>query len=359
MQAPKPNSTLVILTPGFPENEAESVMIPTKQVFIRELNRLYPSLNIIILSFRLPLSTASYNWYQNTVIPFGDTKKGKATTLIKWIRVWKRLNQLTSQHKIIGIISFWCGECALVGKYFGWYKNIKHYSWISGQDARESNRLVKLIRPRAEELVAMSDFLVGEFYRNHKIRPKHLIPNGIDPSCFGMASNKRTIDVLGAGSLSTQKHYDVFIDIIAELTRYLPAINSKICGEGEEEERLKLLIERKQLQKNVALLGTTGHRETLKLMQCAKVFIHTSSYEGFGAVCIEALHAGAHVISFCKPMEKEIEHWHFVKSKAEMVQKTLELLRSPDTDYTPVTPYLMKDSARSFINLFIAEKLTP
>ncbi len=358
MQALKQTSTLVILTPGFPENEAESVMIPTKQVFIQELNRLYPSLNIIILSFRLPVSTASYNWYQNTVIPFGSTPKGKANTFIKWIRVWKKLNQLKSQHKIIGIISFWCGECALVGRYFGRYTNIKHYCWISGQDARESNKLVKLIRPEAEELVAMSDFLVGEFYRNHKIRPKHVIPNGIDPSRFGMASNKRTIDVLGAGSLSRQKHYDVFIEIIAELTQHLPAINSKICGEGEEEDRLKFLIERKQLQKNVSLLGTTGHTETLRLMQCARVFLHTSSYEGFGAVCVEALHAGAHVISFCKPMEKEIEHWHFVKSKQEMAQKALELLTSPDTDYTPVTPYLMKDSAQSFINLFIAGKLS-
>lgn len=352
MQALKQTSTLVILTPGFPESEAESVMIPTKQVFIRELNRLYPSLNIIILSFRLPVSTTSYNWYQNTVIPFGSTSKGKANTFIKWIRVWKKLNQLNSQHKIIGIISFWCGECALVGRYFGRLKKIKHYSWISGQDAREGNMLVKLIRPRPEELVTVSDFLVREFYRNHKIRPQHVFPNGIDPNRFPNLTGNKVIDVIGVGSLSSLKQYDIFIEVVNELRKDLPTINAKICGGGEEYDNLQSFIIREQLQENITLLGTTEHAEALTLMQDAKVFLHTSSYEGFGVVCIEALYAGAHVISFCKPMDEEISHWHIVKTKEEMIEKALSILGNQNTDYTPVAPYLMQDSAKMFMNLF-------
>ena len=54
-------------------------------------------------------------------------------------------------------------------------------------------------------------------------------------------------------------------------------------------------------------------------MQRTKIFLHTSSYEGFSGACLEALYAGAHVISFCEPMKQKIDHWHIVKDEKEML----------------------------------------
>ena len=81
-------------------------------------------------------------------------------------------------------------------------------------------------------------------------------------------------------------------------------------------------------------------REILQLMKRAKIFLHTSSYEGFSTVCLEALYAGCHVISFIKPMEHDIGHWHIVQSKEEMVKKAMEILGNRGNNlYTSIAIY--------------------
>jgi hypothetical protein len=75
-------------------------------------------------------------------------------------------------------------------------------------------------------------------------------------------------------------------------------------------------------------------------------------YEGFGAVCIEALYAGAHVISFCDPMETTIQRWTIAKSSEEMTKKTLEILSKDNINHDPVLLYSMSDTAKAVMNLF-------
>jgi glycosyltransferase involved in cell wall biosynthesis len=125
-----------------------------------------------------------------------------------------------------------------------------------------------------------------------------------------------------------------------------------LCGKGDEEKKLRLLIEKFNLQNKITLTGELSHSEVLKIMQRTKIFLHTSSYEGFSGACLEALYAGAHVISFCQPMKQKIAHWHIVKDESEMVTKTMELLNDPSTDLTPVLPFTMDNSAREMMNLF-------
>ena len=110
------------------------------------------------------------------------------------------------------------------------------------------------------------------------------------------------------------------------------------------------------MQNNITLAGEKPHAETLRLMQRTKVFLHTSNYEGFSTVCLEALYAGCHVISFIKPMQHDIDHWHIVQTKEEMVCKALYLLNDTATQYKPVSAYSMDESARTIMNLFGYDK---
>jgi len=100
------------------------------------------------------------------------------------------------------------------------------------------------------------------------------------------------------------------------------------------------------------LTGERKHIEVLQLMLQSKIFLHTSSYEGFSTVCLEALYAGAHVISFIQAMHHLIDHWHIVASKDEMVNKILHLINDPLTDHSPVLAYSIDDSAKEIMNLF-------
>jgi glycosyltransferase involved in cell wall biosynthesis len=346
------NNTLVILTPGFPGSEADSTCLPMQQNFVRTWEELFPQMNIIVLSFQYPYFKKTYNWSRTTVISFNGQNKGGLARLLARRKLNAKLGEINNNHKITGILSFWYGECALVGKRFGSKHNIKHYCWILGQDARKGNRYPKRVRANESELIALSDFLLDEFEKNHYRRPMHLIPPGIDLKQYITPVKDKSIDILGAGSLIPLKRFDIFLEILAEIKKDLPAVKAILVGAGPEKEKLQFLILKYGLQNNITLAGELAHDEVLQLMQRTKIFLHPSSYEGFSGVCLEALSGGAHVISFCKAMNQEIEHWHIVESKKAMKQKTSTILQNTNTSYSSVSPFLMSDTVKAVAKLF-------
>lgn len=344
---------LVILTPAFAGSTTETTWLPPMQVFVKALNRNFPGLKIIILSFHYPvLAAPNYSWNGNDVTTFSAKQPRGFKHVLLWLRVWKKLKQLNKQYEIAGLLSLWCAECALVGKYFAAAHSLKHFIWISGQDARCNNKYIKLIKPRPGDLVAMSHFLVREFSKNHAITPAHVIPLGVDATMFMPGNTNRDIDIMGAGSLIPLKQYDVFIKVVQQLAVNRPGIKGVICGGGPEEAKLLAMLRDAGLQNNITFCGELPHAQVLAYMQRSKVFLHPSSYEGFGAVNLEALYAGAHVISFVKPMDEEIPHWHIVTTQQQMAQTAEALLQNPFTDYSAVLPYLINDVARQMMALF-------
>ncbi|MGH2566522.1 MAG: glycosyltransferase, partial [Ginsengibacter sp.] len=174
----------------------------------------------------------------------------------------------------------------------------------------------------------------------------------IGRSLFENKISERIIDVAGAGSLIPLKQYDLFIDVIAELKNNLPNIKSVIAGKGSEEKLLQQKIEHAAITNNISLAGEISYADVLSLMQQSKIFLHPSSYEGFSMVCQEALYAGCHVISFCKPMNTDFNHWHVVKSKEEMTKKALKILLQSGLKYEAVMPYSINDTANSIMKLY-------
>lgn len=348
----KDDRTLLIITPGFPKNEADTTCLPSQQLFILALNRVEPALNIVILSYEYPFFSKTYRWHGNTVISLNRWKKGFLNKCRTALDIYKVLQNQYKEKEVIGLLSFWCTEGALVGKYFAKLHGLFQYTWILGQDAKKGNKYVRWMSPRAEELIAMSDFLANEFYKNHKVLPGHIVPNGIDTSLFGQDEVERDIDVLGVGSLIALKQYDVFISLIKDLSVQIPGIKAVICGKGSEASHLQSQINQLQLQNNVMLSGEIPHRSVLKQMQRAKILLHPSSYEGFSTVCLEALYAGAHVISFCNPMMMWIRHWHIAQNKEEMMEFLLDLLQDPETEHRPILPFSLDSSAKSILELF-------
>ena len=344
--------TLVVLIPAFPENEQDMNWLPTQQSLLRWVKKLFPDIHIVVLSFIYPHRDSKYEWEGMNVISFDGMKYRKLRRLFLWRRIWNQLSKINRQSNIVGLLSFWCGECALVGTYFGKLHSIDHHIVVCGQDARRNNRLVKFIRPSAHELVALSDFLADEFYNSHHVRPAHVIPNGIDASMFPFNEQLRDIDIIGVGSLSRLKQYDIFMEIVQEIKKPIPGIKAVLCGDGEDMGRLKIIRRDLLLESTVEMPGMVVPTEAIGMMQCAKIFLHPSSYEGFSAACLEALYAGNHVISFTKPMHHEIQKWHVVKTKEEMLKKTLSLLQAKQLDHNKVFVYSIEDTAKELIHLF-------
>ncbi len=343
--------TLIICTPGFAEDEADSTCLPMQQALIKSIQFNYPGLNIIILGFQYPYCKKRYQWFGTTVISFNGQNRGGITKLSLRRKIHAVLQELHSSHKIIGVLSFWYGECAWVGKKFADQNRLKHFCWLLGQDAKKENRYPGKLHAAPSELIALSDFLQQEFEKNHEVRPAHVIPPGVDIKEFNNPVSGNDVDIVAAGSLIPLKQSDLFIQVIAAIKKQLPDIKAVLVGDGPERKKLQVLIADYGLQQNIMLTGELPHSETLQWMQRAKIFLHPSSYEGFGLVMIEALYAGCEVISFCKPMNQDINHWHIVQDPFEMQQKSIELLQS-NLPQERVCPFNIDDSAKKIMGLF-------
>ncbi len=348
----KADKILVILTPGFAKDETDSTCLPLQQQLVKALQQNDPQLNIIILSFQYPYHTTKYKWFTTTVLPFNGQNKGGMARLLLRRKLNAALKKIHSQTPIYGLLSFWYGECALVGHRFAGRHGLKHFCWILGQDAKKENKYPSRASLRSGELIALSDFLQTEFERNHSIRPSHLVPAAIDLKQFPATRDEKTIDILGVGSLIPLKQYDLFIETVAAIKKQLPAIKAMLIGKGPEMEKLKYLIQQSGLETTIILSGELPYTEVLQWMQKAKLLLHPSLYEGFSGVCLEALYGGVHVVSFCKAMNQEIEQWHIVKSKEEMAEKAIFILRDPATQYKKVTFASIEDVAKKMADLF-------
>ena len=344
--------TLIILSPGFPKDEMDTTCLPFLQQFVIELKAQFPGLQVLILALEYPFVRQSYLWNGIQVFSFNGWKKGRILKLFTWQHVLKTMRKIRAENEVVGLLSLWCGACAYLGDHFAKRNNLKHFCWIQGQDAKKGNRYVSMIRPSPSGLIAISDFIQSEFEKNYAVRPKQVIPAGINPAEFTMPSTTRPIDILGVGSLIPLKQYSLFIEIIYLIKQSIPGIHAVICGKGPEEATLKTLMLRYDLQNNIVLAGELPHAEIVQFMMKSKVFLHTSTYEGFSIACMEALYAGSHVLSFVRSMYYDIEHWHILSTKEQMAEKARILLTSSETDYNTVKTFTVFESVQEIMALF-------
>jgi len=342
---------LIILTPGFPADENDTTCLPMQQQLVLAINRMFPRWTLKILSFQYPYEAKSYKWFGNEVVSFGGRNKGYFWRFFLRRKVYASLRKTHKEQEINGLFSFWFGECALVGKRFADKHKLKHYCWLLGQDARSTNPYPRRISMDGTELIALSDFLQAEFERNHKVKPARVIVPGLVKSAVPIHET-RDIDLLGAGSLIPLKNFDLFIDIALQLKYAFPGLKAIIVGEGPERARLERQLKSAGLQTNIKLAGQLSYNKVLEYMRRSKILLHPSSYEGFSGVCLEALASGAHVISFCKPMNTEIDSWTIVDSKEKMVERALSILQNPETKINTKPVYHINDTAKNIIALF-------
>lgn len=349
----KKPETLVVLTPAFPEHESATWWVPSQQGMVKALQENFPGIKITVLTLLYPRQQSAYTWHNIEVTAFNGMHYRKWKRPALWRNVWQSLQRLRRQYSIIGLFSFWSGECAFIGQYFGRLYRIQHISWICGQDATEQNKWVRFIRPKGHQLAAMGAFLRDQYQRSHGIQPLHLVPNAINPQSFpAQLPATRDIDIMAAGSFEPLKQYDLFATMVADLRQHIPGLKAIHCGLGREKEKVENIIKALSLEDTLSLLGGRPHAEVLTWMQRSKVFLHTSRYEGCSTVCLEALYAGAHVISFCYPFDHPVAHWHVVQDAAGMMAKAIEVLQNPATDHTPVLYHAMDDSAKMVMELF-------
>lgn len=125
-----------------------------------------------------------------------------------------------------------------------------------------------------------------------------VIPNPLSeyPTQYSPNDNKSAIAL---GRLTSQKGFDLMIDIWKEIAKKHPDWVLNIYGEGKKEKELKAKINKYHLHNKIIIHPFS--KNVYQLYQNSSVFMFTSRYEGQGMVLMEAMATGLPVIAYdCK-----------------------------------------------------------
>jgi glycosyltransferase involved in cell wall biosynthesis len=319
---------LLILTPGFPENEADTTCLPYLQQFILSYKKLHPALKITILSLHHPFDKSSYQWHGMNVDCMMGKNKAGVNRLMTIYRAYKKGLTIHKQERIDAVLSIWVTDAALAAKHIARKIGAPFFAWAWGQEVKPGNKYMKLVNPDEQQLAVMSDYQNEILYRSYGKRAKYVIPNGIIEEAFPELNiAERKIDVLAVGSLIPLKQYHLFIELVRWLRENgRPNIKAVLAGDGVLKNELIALQHQYQLENNLEITGAVAHQHIFELMNNAKVFVHPSNYEGHSTVMLEALYSGCKVVSFMPMSSTGIDNFTQCADIDEMKRVAIKLL---------------------------------
>lgn len=158
----------------------------------------------------------------------------------------------------------------------------------------------------ADKIIVVSRGVYDDMIQNKGVPPKKLevIYNPVLTEDFNdLASENVTHPffaagqppvILGVGRLTTAKDFGTLIKAFALAIKKLP-MKLIILGEGEERRALEELIAQQQRVGDISLPGFVEN--PYPYMRGARLFVSSSSWEGFSNVLVEALACGCQIVS--------------------------------------------------------------
>jgi len=339
----KKDKRILLLTPGFPVNEQDDLCIPALQLFCLEL--LSRKVDLTIVSVHYPYEEKSYKWNGIAVHAMGGKNKRGLQRRSTLKNARKKIEHLNEEQPFDLIHSFWLGECAGLGEKLATRLGLKHVCTLMGQDVLPSNRYLKKLKT-LPYLITLSTFHHDELQKNATIESL-IIPWGVEVD-LQHREHENSNDLITVGWLNNIKQQHQFIHLISELKKTFPNIKSKIVGEGELEKELKGLAQTHGLQENVVFTGSLNRRDTLAEMAKSKALVHTSQFESFGMVLIEALSQKTKVFSTPVGIAPEIDDIEKYHTFDELVEKVIHFLQGKKTTEAK-TPLTIKSTVDHYL----------
>ncbi|MGH2665141.1 glycosyltransferase [Flavobacterium sp.] len=341
----KKNNHIVILTPGFPENETDTSCIPALQIYVKELRKL-TGYEISVISFHYPKKKSVYNWNGIQVFTLGSS--AIISKMLLWNKAYRVLKQIHRDKPITALHSFWLGECALVGHWFSKRNQVLHLTTLMGQDALKGNKYAKILPLKKLKLFVLSPFHQTVFNENYNTKAA-IIPWGIHPDSF-CHMPKKTIDIISIGSLIPLKNHALFIDIIAKINK-TKSIKAVIIGDGMLRKTLEEKIRLLALENTIILKGQLSYDETMQYLAQSKILLHTSNYESFGLVFAEALQSNTMIVSKSIGCATASPNWRIAAHKTEMIEACNNLL-SESFSETEENTFLIEKTIQNYLTIY-------
>jgi glycosyltransferase involved in cell wall biosynthesis len=331
---PEYPAEITILSPGFPNGEADTVCMPFLHALARAHAKHPEKANIRVLTFHYPFHQNPYPFYRWKVVPFAGKNRKGIFKVVLWMRILYHL--LTTQKPQV-VVCLWANEASLTGNLFRGLSGVHCITWMIGQDVLSENRYLRFLRIDPRRYFAMSPMMEKTLQQTLGVNTRFpILPMGVDEDMHAAYSRAHLpkFHILGAGSLSMLKQWHLFLEVCSEVKKQVGPVSSILLGEGPEKETLLQLSETLGLGKEV-LAGEVSNREVISLMYASCILLHTSSTEGQSTVISDALRAGMHVVCFDVGRMEIPGRVHVCKSTDEMAAVVVRLLSDPHVDYLP------------------------
>ncbi|BCB28353.1 hypothetical protein SKTS_32390 [Sulfurimicrobium lacus] len=118
---------------------------------------------------------------------------------------------------------------------------------------------------------------------------------------------RRNNELLFVGKLTAQKGIESLVRAMPRIVKTHPDTILSIAGKGPDEKSLRALAEALEIAKNVNFLGAIPNEKLPELYRRATALVFPSTTEeGFGLVCVEAMACECPVIASDLPAVREI-----------------------------------------------------
>ena len=155
----------------------------------------------------------------------------------------------------------------------------------------------KYVYSSIDQLITVSSALKNNIFQQIGC-DSIVIPNMVGKEFHYLPTNlkkKESIQLITTGRLIPEKHFDMLIQAIANIST--PKLQLYIIGNGSEKQKLQKLVEKLQAKDQIQLLGHKSKQEIVTLLQQSDIFVLPSQSETFGVAYIEALACGLPIIA--------------------------------------------------------------
>jgi glycosyltransferase involved in cell wall biosynthesis len=172
---------------------------------------------------------------------------------------------------------------------------------------------MRRIARRADRILTVSEFTRNRLMELCRIPAERMavVGNGVSSAYFSPGCPERDSSVLrrfklegagyvvAVGSLTWRKGGDVLVDVARILADRRSRLRIVVAGRRHDDDLVKQLATIKQAQPSfpIDLLGYVDDPELAALLRHSLALVFPSRYEGFGIPVMEAMAAGAPVIS--------------------------------------------------------------
>jgi glycosyltransferase involved in cell wall biosynthesis len=300
---------------------------------------------VSILNYDFAEFLTNQDWQVTIFSPLAKFYKEKAFFNLEWR--FKNLERLVYEADVILInlspylwksylktIEF----CKKYNKhYFIWFHvvldNDVYKKRYGNKDFKKRARILKEIlnNDLCQKVICVSQAVKN--YLNDLVEKEKLIILYPGVKIFEREKAEIFGDLLYVGRFSEEKNVKILIRALGKLKNDFPKIKLNLVGSGPEEEKLKKMVKRFGLEKNVQFLGHLKRKEIFSLYQTHKILILPSKIESLGLVIVEALSQNLIPITRKTYGPKEVlnnEIFFFDGNENELYEKIKDVLKNYD-----------------------------